>query len=357
MITNHINYMNLALSLAERGRHSVSPNPMVGCVIVKDGNIIGQGFHERAGEAHAEIIALRQAGSEAKGADMYVTLEPCCHYGRTPPCTNAIIQAGIKKVYAACIDPHHLMAGKGIATLTAAGVEVETSLRQQEAEKLNEFFFHYIRHKKPFVTAKWAMSLDGKTCAHQHDTANISCDQSRQQAHQIRQYVDAILVGANTARIDNPQLTARYGHAGKQPKRIILSSNGKLPLSLNMFNPSMPSQTIVATTDAIDSVIANDLRSRGIEILITAKDDRGMVDLHDLLFQLGKREIISMLVEGGMRVLESFFQENLVNQISVFLAPVIIGTLEKKKLLTNINLSQIEQDFHITASTEESSYV
>jgi len=356
-MNTNLDYMNLALSLAERGRPTVSPNPMVGCVIVKDGNIIGQGFHERAGEAHAEMIALREAGAEAKGADMYVTLEPCCHYGRTPPCTDAIIQAGIKKVYAACIDPHHFMAGKGIATLTAAGIEVETSLCRQKAEKLNEFFFHYIRHQKPFVVAKWAMSLDGKTCAHEHDSANISCDQSRQQAHQIRQQVDAVLVGANTARIDNPQLTARYGHTGKQPKRIILSSNGKLPLSLNMFDSGMPSQTIVATTDAIDSVIADNLRARGIDVLLTAKDHRGMIDLHDLLFQLGKREIISVLVEGGMRVLESFFQENLVNQISVFLAPVIIGSLEKKKFLTNINLSQIEQDFHITASTEDSQHV
>jgi len=355
--TNHFNFMNLALKLAERGRYTVSPNPMVGCVIVKDNHIIGEGFHQRAGEDHAEIIALRQAGTAARNATMYVTLEPCCHHGKTPPCTDAIIHAGIKKIYAACIDPNHLMSGNGISALQSAGIEVETGLCQPEAEKLNEIFFHFIRHKRPFIIAKWAMSLDGKTSTHSHDTPEISCEQSRHFSHQIRQRVDAVLIGAHTAKIDNPRLTVRHGSVTRQPRRIILSSQGRLPAELNLFDPASPATTIVATTAAIAGYTRQSLIEKNVDVMVLPKNSHGKVDLPALLTELGKREITSILVEGGMTVLESFFQENLVNQVNVYLAPVIIGSMLKKHSLTNINLSRIERDFYFTGTYMETANV
>jgi diaminohydroxyphosphoribosylaminopyrimidine deaminase/5-amino-6-(5-phosphoribosylamino)uracil reductase len=202
-------YMQQALALAEKGRFSVSPNPMVGCLIVKAGKIIGQGYHHQAGTPHAEIHALREAGAEAKDADVYVTLEPCCHYGRTPPCTDALIAAGVTRVYFACHDPNPEVAGKGSAALKAAGIQAEEGLCRSEAQQLNKIFFHFIQTKRPFVFSKWAMSLDGKTMTHPDDLPAISSTASRSHSHLLRRAVDAILIGTNTAIDDDPALTVR----------------------------------------------------------------------------------------------------------------------------------------------------
>ena len=240
---NHLSdsdYMSTALSLAERGRYTVSPNPMVGCVIVKDGKIVGKGFHLKAGDPHAEILALREAGADANAATAYVSLEPCCHYGKTPPCTDALIKAGIKKVYAACLDPNPLVAGKGIQQLKNANIEVETGLHEKEASQLNEIFFHYIRRQQPSVIAKWAMSLDGKTVTHTEDSRDISGNTSREYSHQTRQQVDAILIGAGTAICDDPELTVRYPadtSSLRQPLRVVLSSQAICQYILNYFLP------------------------------------------------------------------------------------------------------------------------
>lgn len=343
--TSHLDYMKLALQLAERGRSTVSPNPMVGCVIVKNNQIIGQGFHQRAGDAHAEIHALNAAGAEARDATAYVTLEPCCHFGRTPPCTQALIKAGIKKVVIACGDTNSLVGGKGIDELKAAGIEIETGLCESEAKQLNEIFFHYIKYKRPFVIAKWAMSLDGKIATHPNDSRQISNKAATEQVHQTRQRVDAILVGANTARQDNPLLTARINNqTNKHPLRVILSTQAELPVNLNIFDPNLPGKTLIAaTTDSLA------IHSDHIEILTLPKNNRGLVDLPSLLDELGKREITSLLVEGGNKVHESFFKENLVNKIQVYLAPTIISSLEKKYFVKNLNFSQLENDFCFTA--------
>lgn len=346
------NNMLLALKLAERGCLTVSPNPMVGCVIVKNEKIIGQGFHQRAGEPHAEIYALEEAGPEANGATAYVTLEPCCHHGRTPPCTDALIKAGIKKVYVACADPNPLVAEKGITQLRAAGIDVELGLHADEAKKLNEIFFHFITHQRPFVIAKWAMSLDGKTITHAEDNRSISSAASQVDAHEQRQQVDAILIGANTARHDNPLLTVRLTSetASKHPIRLILSSDGNLPLDLNIFKSDLPSKTILITSEQTD---AHKFYEKNICVMKLPLNPQGKINLSSLLDKLGEMHITSLLVEGGMQVHEQFFADNLVNKISVYLAPVIIGSLEKKQTVTLDDYKKIASDIHIAASCKE----
>jgi len=351
--TSHSDYMLLALLLAEGGRFTVSPNPMVGCVLVKHKQIVGEGFHLQAGGPHAEIMALQLAGSKAQGATAYVTLEPCCHYGRTPPCTQALIQAGIKEIFISSLDPNPLVAGKGIDLLRAAGITVHEGLMKAEATQLNEIFFHYIQSKRPFVIAKWAMSLDGKTATHQLDTNDISCPHSQQHSHQTRQQVDAILIGANTAIHDDPLLTVRHASTHstyvKQPIRIVLSKRGQLPTDLKLFNTPLAAKTIIATTDRVNTDWIKTMQTKQIEVLILPQDEEGNVDLMSLLDELGQREITSLLVEGGMTVHHHFFKKNLINKIQVYLAPIIIGSLEKKHGLANMQLKQIDSDFYFCA--------
>jgi len=347
-MTNHSPnaYMTLALQLAARGRATVSPNPMVGCVIVKNEHIVGQGWHERVGGPHAEIVALQAAGEKAADATAYVTLEPCCHHGRTPPCTDALIRAGVKEIYAASLDPNPLVAGKGVAALRAAGIKVNIGLCATEATALNEIFFHYIKYKKPLVIAKWAMSLDGKMVTHQNDTRQISGHESTMHTHQTRQMVDAILIGAKTARLDNPELTARFHneHNNKQPLRIILTGKEKLSIDLKIFATNAPAKTLLVATE---ENAAHYQQMDHIEIITAAKNQQGLIDLPELLTHLGNREITSLLVEGGAHVHQSFFQENLVNKIQVYLAPTIIGNLEKKLALGSMDINFLGKDIFI----------
>lgn len=347
----HQDYMVLALELAQRGRFTVSPNPMVGCVIVKNDKIIGQGFHRRAGGHHAEIIALEEAKEEARGATVYVTLEPCCHYGRTPPCTKSLIAAGIKCIYIACKDPNACVNNKGIEALRAANIEVHVGLLEEEAQQLNKIFFHYIKHKRPFVIAKWAMSLDGKTITHPEDTRDISCQKAQQSSHVLRQEVDAILIGARTAKRDNPLLTARFNtkNNARQPIRIILSRKGDIPLNLNMFHIDMPSKTIIATTDLVDETWRKKAEEKNITVLVLEKNSQGQVELSALLDALGKKQITSLLIEGGREVHDNFIQEELINEYRVYLAPVIISKLKQKRELTLTHFSQIETDYYFSA--------
>lgn len=343
--------MAQALRLAENGRYTVSPNPMVGCVIVKHHRIIGQGYHQKAGGPHAEMIALQEAGSEARDAAVYVTLEPCCHDGRTPPCTRALIRAGIREIFIACQDPNKVVSGKGMHELREAGILVEVGLYEDQAKQLNEHFFHYITHQRPFVIAKWAMSLDGKTITEMSDTRDISCVQSRMISHQLRQSVDAILIGANTARLDNPQLTARYDTPiQKQPIRIVLSTRGDLPLYLKLFHRHLPSKTILVTTDQIDDHNYLAFTQHDIDVLILPHNKEAQVDLKSLLHELGKQEITSLLVEGGMKTHAQFFNEGLVNKIHVHLAPVIIASLKQKQSVAPLDYSEVGNDFHLIAT-------
>lgn len=336
--------MMRALQLAEQGRFTVSPNPMVGCVIVRDGVIVGEGYHQYAGGPHAEIIALQQAGAKAEQATVYLTLEPCTHYGRTPPCIHALMLARVKKVIIASLDPNPVVCGSSIDALRAGGVEVQTGLCERESVALNKIFSHYIRYKRPYVISKWAMSLDGKTSTHVEDSRQISSPESREQVHQLRRSVDAILVGANTIRHDDPALTARCLATNtlyrEQPVRVVLTSTGDIPSCSKIFDHHQPGKTIVVTSEkrqAIDHA--------SVEMVVIKEDASGLVDLHCLLDELGKREITSLLIEGGMNVHHQFIQQNLVNQYQVFVANNIIGTLARKKALGQVECTHVGSDF------------
>lgn len=348
---DHSLFMSLALELARKGQCTVSPNPMVGCLLVKNNEIIGQGYHKRSGENHAEIEALTSV-SCAQDATAYVTLEPCCHHGKTGPCTQALIRAGIKKVFIACLDPNPLMNGKGVQELVAANIEVEIGLCEAEAKQLNEIFFHYILKQRPFVIAKWAMSLDGRTIVNNGDSPQISDPESQKHVHHQRQQVDAILIGSQTAIKDNPYLNVRLSstQVAKQPIKIVLSTHNQLPENLNLFTMG---KTIIATTKKP----AQEIVSKNIEIIVLPKNADNQVCLQSLLKNLGQRGITSILVEGGMTVHESFMKENLIDKIQVYIAPVIIGPYPHKKRIEHITSAHIASDIYVTGSIKGESYV
>lgn len=349
-----------ALKLAELGRCTVSPNPMVGCLIVKNNTILGQGYHQHAGEAHAEIHALNAVGDAAKDATLYVTLEPCCHYGRTPPCVDAIITAGIKRVVVACLDPNELVAGKGIQKLQEAGIEVKVGVLENEAKELNKIFIHFITTKKPYVIAKWAMSLDGKTTT--NDSANkvISNSESQLITHELRQQVDAVVIGSATAVYDDPALTVRATSSGsihKQPIRIILASKGNLPLDLKIFANQSFARTLVATTDEVSSQWEKSTAEKDITVLKIKAATNGLICLSDFLTELGKMNITSVLIEGGMTLHHAFFANKLVNQVHVYIAPNIIGTESFPVSTQGFNVKTIGSNLHCTATIEDNNHV
>lgn len=320
--------MARALELAEKGRGRTSPNPMVGAVIVKNGEIIGEGFHPRAGQPHAEIFAIRMAGEFTRGSELYVNLEPCCHYGRTPPCTEAIIQARISKVHLAMLDPNPLVAGKGALALEAAGTRTVVGECEQEARLLNEVFIHWMVTRTPFVTAKYGMTLDGKIATRTGDSRWITNDESRTFSHHLRDQVDAILVGVDTVIKDNPMLTTRLDAAEvSHPLRIVMDSKGRIPLTARVLDPSLPGKTLLATTRAFPDEKRQILIDMGIEVLV-CPDEGSRVDPAALLRLLGSRDITSLLVEGGGTVLASFLEKGLVNKMLAFIAPLIIGGRE-----------------------------
>jgi len=319
-------FMKKALELAARARGRTSPNPMVGAVIVKDGCIVGEGYHERAGLPHAEVVALEQAGELAKGATLYVTLEPCCHWGRTPPCTRAIIRSGIKKVIVATLDPNPLVSGKGVDELRRNGIEVEIGLMEEEARKLNEFFFKHITTGLPFVILKIAMSLDGKIATATGESRWITSPQSRRMVHGLRDQVDAVMVGIGTVLKDDPQLTTRLPEGeGKDPIRVILDSYARTPPTARVINPRSSAPTIIATTTKADGGKIKALREAGAEVVILNEDEEGRVDLKSLMEYLGGRSIQSLLVEGGSEVAGSMLMKGFVDKVMFFIAPKIIG--------------------------------
>jgi len=321
-------YMRLALKMAEKARGYTSPNPMVGACVVKDGEIAGVGYHIRAGAAHAEIAALKEAGEKAGGATLYVNLEPCCHHGRTGPCVEAVLAAGIKKVVVAMVDPNPLVAGKGIAILKQAGLEVTVGVLEDEARLLNEVFIRYITTGRPFVVHKSAMSLDGKIATRLRESQWITSSASRLYGHHLRHRYDAILVGVNTVLADNPSLTTRLPEGGgRDPVRIVVDSRARTPLDAKVINQPSLSPAIIAVTQAAPSGRLEDLRRTGAEVLTVAGRD-GKVDLNLLMHELGKREITSLLIEGGSEVSASAFAGGIVDKVVWFIAPKIIGGKE-----------------------------
>lgn len=336
--------MAMALRLAKKGCYTVSPNPIVGCVLFQGNTLVGKGFHRYAGGPHAEIEALKEAGDLARGATLYVNLEPCCHHGRTPPCTDALIRAGIQKAYVACEDPNPLVAGKGIQVLRQAGVAVEVGLCEQAAQDLNRFFIHFMTKGRPFVIAKWAMSLDGRMKTHPGDSRVLSGPASLKSAHRTRALVDAMVIGKKTALQDDPLLTVRHFNSTRHPLRCVLTSRGELPLHLKMLDPALPGQTIVVTTSQSPPVWREALRQKQIEVWM-CKTANGKVDLHDFLERLAERRILSLLVEGGGSLHDSFFKIDCVDAVEVYLTPHIVGPFQKKRSLPSMTMKQRGEDF------------
>ena len=327
MPVQHEIFMARALDLARAHLGETSPNPTVGAVLVKNGRIIAEGYHRAAGQPHAEIVALRQAGADARGATLYVTLEPCDHYGRTPPCSLAIIEAGVQQVFYATSDPNPT-AGGGAQRMAAAGIQVYRGPGEEEAREINRFFFHHVRTGLPYVIAKFAASLDGKIATHTGDSQWITGPEARQRGHHLRSQVDAILVGAGTVIADDPQLTARRPDgrlASRQPLRVALDSSGRIPLAAQIFSPDLPGRTLVATTTAMAAARRRALKERGVEVATLPADASGRVSIPHLLAHLGQRQTLSLMVEGGGEVLGSFFAAKVVQEVWAFLAPLIIG--------------------------------
>jgi len=348
-------YMRMALELAVKGLGRTSPNPPAGCVIVKNGRIVGRGYHKRVGEPHAEVNALADAGKKARGGIMYVTLEPCCHFGRTGPCTQSIIEAGIVRVVAATPDPNAKMCGKGCQELRDAGVEVEVGLMEDAAKKLIEGFEKYITTGTPFVVAKAALTLDGRMAAKDGNSKWITSEDARRVNHEFRNTLDAVMVGVNTVIRDNPLLTCRIP-GGRNPVRIIVDSQLRTPLKSKVLRKG--ARTMIATTrKAPKSKIAL-LRKKGVEVIVTHATKKG-VDLKQLMLELGAREITSVLIEGGGQLLGSAFDADIVDKVAFFFAPKILGDgymirggrereLSEAVELEWVEGTRIEDDFLIT---------
>jgi len=320
-------YMEQALSLARLAMGQVSPNPAVGAVIVKDEMVIGQGYTRPPGSAHAEIVALAQAGKAARGATMYVTLEPCCHQGRTPPCTRALIASGLSEVHMAMIDPNPIVSGKGKAELESSGIKTYLGEKAEVAGEINEAYTKFITTGRPFVTAKFAMSLDGKIATRTGDSKWISNEESRRFVHHLRYQTDVIMAGANTLIADDSRLNfrsaaGRGGTAHRQPLRLVVDSHGRTPPSARVFNK--PGKTLVAIGPSVADSRQAALKAVGAELLEIPLSD-GRVDLARLLEVLGERQVTSVLVEGGGTLLGSLFDLGLVDKVIVFIAPMIIG--------------------------------
>jgi len=317
--------MKLALRLAAKGAGWVSPNPMVGAVVVKGGQVVGQGYHRRAGGPHAEVEALAAAGEAARGADLYVTLEPCNHQGKTPPCTQAILTAGVRRVIIAARDPNPQVTGGGAEVLAARGVEVNVGLLAAEARRLNEAWFHYVSTRRPWVMAKAACSLDGKIATVGGESQWLTGVAARALGHRLRHRVDAIVVGIGTVLADDPQLTTRLPRGqGKDPIRVVLDSRLRLPLTARLLHLDSAAPTWVATTGQAPPDMIRAIKAQGAQVLVLPAD-AGRVSLPALLEELGTRQVQSLLVEGGAETLGAFFDQRLVNQFYFFYAPKILG--------------------------------
>ncbi len=323
--TPDVRYMKLALRLAARGAGWVSPNPMVGAVVVRDGEIVGRGWHRRYGAAHAEVEALTQAGERAKGATLYVTLEPCNHYGLTPPCSQAVWAAGVARVVVAMADPNPQVAGGGAEFLRQQGVTVEMGLLAEPARRLNEAWLKWVTTGLPYVVAKAACSLDGRIATATGESKWLTGERARAFGHRLRHECDAILVGRGTVAADDPQLTARLGRRkSKDPVRVVLDSRLEIPQDSRLLSLSSGAPTLIATTDLAPPEKIAALNRLGAEVLVLPKEN-GRVALRPLLELLGKRRVSSVLVEGGAETLGSFFDARLVDRFYFFYAPKILG--------------------------------
>lgn len=332
--------MERAIELAKRARGFTSPNPMVGAVIVKDGRVIGEGYHERCGELHAERNALASLTESAEGATIYVTLEPCCHYGKTPPCTEAIIEHKLAKVVIGSRDPNPLVSGKGAAILRKAGIEVVEDFMREECDAINPIFFHYITTKRPYVAMKYAMTMDGKIATRTGASRWITGEAARNHVQTLRHAYKGIMVGIGTVLADNPMLNCRM-QGGIDPVRIVCDTHLRIPMDCQIVQTADTIETILATSTNEKKKI-DQLIKKGVQILQIPEKD-GCIDLNLLMQTLGEKGIDSILLEGGGRLNDSFLREKLIQKAYVYLAPKIFGGEDAKTPVEGIGVSLPEQ--------------
>jgi len=364
-------YMRLALRLAKKGMGRTSPNPLVGAVVVKGKTIVGRGYHHRAGEPHAEVLALRQAGRKGRGATLYLNLEPCAHFGRTPPCTQAILAASIRRVVAGIKDPNPVVSGRGIRQLRRGGVTVDVGILREECQELNGPFSKFITTGEPFVTLKAAISLDGKVATRSGDSRWVSSQASRNYVHRLRQAMDAVMVGIGTVLKDDPLLTVRLpgGKKPHQPLRVVVDSRLRIPLHSQLVRTARLYPTLIATTRAASSSRRKWLAQANVEVLILENDAQGHVSLKALMKELARRGVVSVLLEGGSTLTASAVREEVVDRLLFFLAPKIIGgerapgvvggegilRLKDAKPVKILKVRRIGPDFLIEGAMESSS--
>ena len=330
--------MTLALRLAAKGRRTASPNPMVGALVVNQGRVVGQGFHVRPGLPHAEILALRQAGSRARGATLYVTLEPCCHRNkRTPPCVPEVTHSGVRRVVIAMTDPNPLVKGKGAAALQRARLSVTVGVARPGAEELNRAYVHWITTKRPYVTLKAGMTLDGKIATASGESKWITGKAAREEVHRLRGEVDAVLVGVGTVLADDPALTARVGRdlrkmASRQPFRVIVDSSLRIPLKAQILSRQKQAKTLVATTDLASASRKRALEKRDVEVL-TLPSLRGKVSLPALMRELAQRGVTTLLLEGGGELHAAMLKAKLVQHVRLYVAPALLGGTDAKGVI------------------------
>ena len=342
-------YMRMALDLARKGKGWTTPNPLVGAVIVKGGRVIGQGYHQKYGQPHAEVNAIASAKEDVTGATLYVTLEPCSHFGKTAPCSDLLIDKNIKRVVVGTLDPNPLVAGKGIEKLRSNGIEVVTGVLEEESQKLNEIFIKYIVTKEPFVVMKNAMSLDGKIATVTGESQWISGESSRKKVHSLRHELAGIMVGIETIIKDDPQLTSRTLNS-RNPIRIVVDSQLRIPIASKVLTQQDKAKTIVATTRRANKEKLDTLKQMGIEVLVT-KEKGGRVDLQELMKLLGAKGIDSILLEGGANLNFSALEEGIVDKIQSYIAPKIIGGKEAKTAIEGAGVHSLKNAFQIDRMT------
>lgn len=353
-------YIKLCIELAKKGIGKVSPNPLVGCVIIKDERIIGAGYHEKFGGNHAEVNAINSARESLEGATMYINLEPCSHHGKTPPCVDKIIEHKFKRVVIGTLDMNPLISGAGVKKLKSAGIEVKVGKLEKECVELNKFFFKYITKKTPYVTLKAAQTIDGKIADATGNSKWISSAASRRRVHSLRSKYDAVLVGAGTIKADNPRLTVRLTE-GRNPKRVILDSNLELATNYKIFTNNDDANLILVTSKkSINRERrVKKLNDLGVKVLFVKQNENGMINLKAALVELAKNQIASVLVEGGSEIYTSFLRENLFDDIVLFISPTILGpglpfvidfgksTIKNALKVKIVNVETIDEDLYV----------
>jgi diaminohydroxyphosphoribosylaminopyrimidine deaminase / 5-amino-6-(5-phosphoribosylamino)uracil reductase len=365
-MSKHEQWMRLALKEAERAIGRTRPNPLVGAVIVKNGRLLAKGFHKRAGLAHAEVEALQKLGGRAPGADVYCTLEPCNHMGRTGPCSEALIAAGVRRVFVGMRDPNPIVDGRGLRKLRAAGIEVHLGLLEDECLRLNEAFTHFITTRRPYVIAKIAQSLDGRVATHTGESKWVTSEAARREGHVLRNACDAVLVGIGTVLADDPELTCRV-RGGRDPLRVVVDTQARTPTRARVVRIARSSKaaTMIAVGTGAPRRRTKQLEAAGAQLMF-CKERRGVIDLEDLVKQLGKLELLSVLVEGGPTLLGGFFDRGLVNKLHAFIAPRVVGgqgalssvggegvaRLRDSMWLKDVRVSSVGDDLWITGYPE-----